>query len=144
MTLKEQINKLTEELVEENDKYIRLAADFQNYKRNKEQEIMNIRNSASRDVIIALVDVIDDIKRGMAVNGEKDGLALIYNKLLKVLDDNGAEMYGNEGDIFDPEIFEAVFMEETDGESGFVTKVISSGCAINGKIVKHAKVAVSK
>ena len=143
MTLEKKNEQLEIELDALNDRFLRLAADFQNYKRNKEQEIEKIQETACEKVVTDLLFVIDDVKRALEYQ-EDEAFELLYNKLIKVLGDNGAELYGAPGEEFNFELHEAVCAYKKESiKPGTILSVINQGCKLNGKIIRFAKVSVS-
>jgi molecular chaperone GrpE len=131
-----------------NDKYLRLMAEFENYKRRSGQERERLIEAADEQLIKELIEVREDFERAFASNdrGEKFaiGMNLNYAKLNSILQKHGLEVYGEPGDTFDPQLHEAVLCAPNESiPDSHISDVLERGYTIKGKIVKHAKVAVS-
>jgi len=143
-----QIKELENKLNEEKDKYIRLYAEFDNYRKRTNKEKLDLIETASEDVIKDLLPVLDDFERAIAELKKDDddahykGFVLIYEKLRKILTDKGLkEIEVKKGDTFDPEIHEAV--AQIPGEkkmSGKIFDVIEKGYKLGPKIIRYPKV----
>ena len=133
----------------ESERYSRLFAEFQNYKRRTEKEKADLYAYAGEKFAAGLLEVIDNFERAMAAKPEDDkfadGMELILVQLKGVLEKNHVEEIKALGDAFDPVYHHAVMMEEAEGtESGIVTKVMQKGYTLNGKVIRPAMVAVSQ
>ena len=137
------LNIKDEEDFIEKDKYLRLYSEFENYKKRSRNEIMLIRKTSSKKVILEILDLIDDFER--AIEHNKDGVDLIYNKFKVILSNNNVESYVNKGDIFNSDIHEAI-SELTVDESNKnkIIDIISNGYKMNNEIIRYAKVVVGK
>ncbi len=142
---------LEAELSESKDKYLRLYSEFENYRRRTAKEKIDLIGSASRDVIEALLPILDDFERaiqageeGGSEDGDKDnGVALIYNKLKKVLESKGLkQMQIKPGDSFDDEFHEAISQIPAPKKKleGKIVDVIEPGYYLNDKVIRFAKV----
>jgi len=145
--------KITAQLQEVNDKYLRLVAEFDNMKRRTAKERIDLIGSASEDVIKNLLPVIDDFDRALdsSENAEDiaavvDGFKLIKNKLDGILKAKGLECMESKGETFDVELHEALTeIPAPDKDSvGKVLDVIEKGYQLNDKIIRYAKVVVGK
>ena len=130
-------------------KYIRLMADFQNYKKRTAKEISDIRSSASEKVMTKILDVLDNFERAFeqGTTDEKyaEGVENIFQQLIKVLEDSGLTEMEVVGQEFDPNFHNAAVMEETDEfESGKISGVIQKGYSLNGKVIRPPMVKVAK
>ncbi|MGB7569453.1 MAG: nucleotide exchange factor GrpE [Chitinivibrionales bacterium] len=131
-----------------NDKYLRLMAEFENYKRRSGQERERLIEAADEQLVRELIEVREDFERAFASNdrGEKFVIGMNLNsaKLNSILQKHGLEAYGEPGDKFDPELHEAVLCSPNELiPESHITDVLERGYMVKGKIVKHAKVAVS-
>ncbi len=143
--------KLLQELSEAKDKYLRLAAEFENYKRRTSRERIELTQTAGRDIVQSLLDVLDDSNRA-AQNLEatddvvqiKEGVMLVFNKLKAALQAKGLKPMESAGADFDPELHEAVTEIPMAGQEGKVVDVIMPGYYLNDKLIRHAKVVVGK
>lgn len=151
----EKINELEQKLrrqIEElKDTNLRLHAEFDNYRKRTIKEKIELSKTASEDVIIDLLPVLDDFDRALknitdagAENAFTEGMALIYNKLLKVLSQKGVEEIQAKDQIFDTDFHEAVSHipgDDSDGEQKIID-VVQKGYKLNGKVIRFAKVVV--
>ncbi|NPA43694.1 MAG: nucleotide exchange factor GrpE [Chlorobi bacterium] len=146
--LMEQKQQLEEELQAEKDRYIRLYAEFDNYKKRTQREKMDLIETASEDVVKALLPILDDFERALTElkkSGNAEvlkGVELIYEKLRKTLMDKGlAEIEVKHGDEFNPDIHEAVAQIPGDKkQSGKIHEVIEKGYKMGKKIIRYPKV----
>tara|TARA_B100000886_G_scaffold161162_1_gene109854 strand:- start:293 stop:793 length:501 start_codon:yes stop_codon:yes gene_type:complete len=150
--LKDQIKSLNEELKEEKDKFLRLYADFENYRKRTAKERLDLFKSASSEVMTALIPVIDDMNRAYAEFKKSDnddlikGFELIYNKLHDTLKSNGLTVIVvNKGDIFDAEKHEAITQIKATQKKmiGKVIDIVETGYSLGDKILRYPKVVVA-
>lgn len=145
--------QLQQELAETKDKYLRLLADFTNFKNRAARERIELISTASRDILSALLPVLDDFDRAKH-NAEltdsreqfSEGVQLVYQKLYNTLRQQGLEVMESNGEPFDPELHEALTEIPAPSEDlkGRVVDTIEKGYQLNGKIIRHAKVVVGK
>lgn len=144
---------LEAELRESKDKYMRLAAEFDNFRKRTAKERIELFQTAGRDVITDLLDVLDDADRAQAEfeksgdNGAlKDGVKLVFNKLRNILQSKGLKPMEAIGKDFDPDLFEAIteIPAPTADLKGKVVDEVTKGYYLNDKIIRHAKVVVGK
>ena len=151
--LQSEIEELNIQLSEAKDKYLRLFAEFDNFKKRKIKEEFELRKSASRDAFSSLLPVIDDFDR--AKNSADDesseekfseGVQLVYNKLYSVLNNKGLKKMESTGELFDPELHEAItkIPAPNDDMKGKIIDTIESGFYLNDKIIRYAKVVVGE
>lgn len=131
-----------------NIKYMRLMADFQNFKRRTEKEKSDIYAFANEKIVKELLDVIDNFERALAAgnNGDKflEGMEMILKQLLAVLERAGVTEIKCLGEEFDPNFHNAVMTEDsTEYESGKVTEVLQKGYILNGRVVRPVMVKVA-
>ena len=147
-----QINDLKTELKEEEDKYLRLFAEFENYKKRTTKERIELYKTAGQEVIGSLLPVLDDfsraIKESKKMKNSEDfvGLELIFNKFNDILKSNGLlDLEVNKGDSFDPDLHEAISQIKTDKKnSGKIIDVIEKGYKMGDKIIRFPKVVVGQ
>lgn len=143
-------SKLQQELTELNDKYLRLAAEFENYKRRTNRERVELLQTAGRDVISSLLEVLDDMDRAEKnldsdnMDQIREGVRLVFTKLRNTLQARGLKAMEAQGNDFDPELHDAVTELPMEGQEGKVVDVITPGYFLNDKIIRHAKVVVGK
>ena len=147
-----QINDLKTELKEEEDKYLRLFAEFENYKKRTTKERIELYKTAGQEVIGSLLPVLDDfsraIKESKKMKNSEDfvGLELIFNKFNDILKSNGLlDLEVNKGDSFDSELHEAISQIKTDKKnSGKIIDIIEKGYKMGDKIIRFPKVVVGQ
>lgn len=144
-------DRLKEELATEKDKFLRLFAEFENYKRRTSKERMELFKTAGQEVMVSLLPVMDDFDRAMkelAKSEDKEmfkGVELINNKLRETLKNQGlAEVGVKAGDKFDAEVHDAVTQIPAPSKKmkGKVIDVIEKGFKLGEKIIRHPKVVV--
>ena len=147
-----EIEQLKEELKEQKDKFLRLAAEFENYKRRSAKERMELFQTAGKDVIVSLLDVLDDTARAEKqmessedIDQLKEGNLLVFNKLKNILTQKGLKAMECIGENFDVEQHEAITeVNVADAQKGKVIDEIQKGYLLNEKIIRFAKVVVGK
>ena len=144
-------NKMQDELDEQKDKYLRLVAEFENYKRRNAKERIEMVQTAGKDLIISLLEVMDDCERaekqlndeGTVV--EREGIRLIFNKFKNTLQARGLKAMESINTDFDVEKHEAITGAEAGDEmKNKVVDVLEKGYYLNDKIIRFAKVVVGK
>ncbi len=150
-TEESKIEALEKELEEQKDKLLRLAAEFDNYKKRTAREYANLIESANLDLIRSLLDILDNFRRALASAKDADaeaifkGMEMIYNQFDSLLKERGLEEIEAEGQPFDPELHEAVMTTPTDEvPEDYVASEMQKGYRIKGRVVRHSKVAVAK
>lgn len=145
-----EIVLLRSELAAEQERGLRMLAEFDNYRRRTRQEQALAEQNGKREILLALLDVMDDFDRALLHVGEApetvaDGLRLIRQRFSDVLQSNGVAPFESEGKQFDPEVHEAITVVDGDGEeSGTVYTEHRRGYLINGALLRPARVAVLK
>lgn len=134
-----------------NEKYVRLMAEFQNYKKRVAKEKNDIREYATEKLVMELLPVLDNFERALAASAEDDpagyakGMELIFTQMVTELQKSGLAEVEAEGQDFDPTKHNAVMTEENEElESGKVSKVLQKGYALNDKVIRPSMVAVTK
>jgi molecular chaperone GrpE len=155
----EEVSKeeqLQEELAKERDKFLRLFAEFENYKKRTSKERVELFKTAGKDVVVAMLPVLDDFDRALAeiakiddkeVQDLKKGVELISNKLREALKSKGlAEAQVKAGDTFDAEDHEAVTQipAPTDEMKGKIIDVLEKGYTLGDKVIRYPKVVVGQ
>jgi molecular chaperone GrpE len=152
----DEVDESTEETKEQtetlSDQYLRLAAEFDNYKKRTAREFGDIIKSANTRLLFSLVEIMDNFERALspdAGSGDDDayrrGVELIYNQLGDLLQKEGITAIESVGQVFDPNYHEALMQMESDEyEEGIVCKEVQKGYQINNKVLRHARVVVSK
>jgi molecular chaperone GrpE len=141
------------ELEELRDRHLRLGAEFENFRKRTREEMGASTTRAKAALIGSLLDVFDDFERMHQVNPETstaqsvlEGIALVDRKLHRVLAEAGLEIIDPAGEIFDPELMEAVVRVPTDDpdEDDMVDQVLQRGALFKGHLVRPARVSVRK
>ena len=142
--------QLKEDLAKEKDKFIRLFAEFENYKRRTAKERMELLKTASQDVMISLLPVLDDFERAIfhtendkEAEHLREGVMLIYQKLLSTLEKNGLTLVeAGKGDTFNADEHEAITQvaAPTDKLKGKIVDVVEKGYKLGDKIIRFPKV----
>lgn len=137
---------------EDNDtRYMRLAADFQNFKRRVEKEKSDIYQYANEKIALDIIEVMDNFERALTHSADcvdkqfAEGVEMIYKQLKTVLDKNNIIAIEDEGHEFDPNFHNAVIVEENpDFESGIVIQSMQKGYTLNGKVIRPSMVKVAQ
>lgn len=128
-------------------RYLRLMADFQNYKKRVEKEKSDLYSYANEKIVTGLLDVLDNFERALAQeeigDGFKEGMEMIFKQLSGELEKSGLAEIAALGEDFDPNFHNAVMTEETEEyESGKVSGVMQKGYTLNGKVIRPSMVKV--
>lgn len=151
--LMQQVQQLSEALEKEKKDYLFLRADFDNYRKRTLKDREELVRNAGEKVLKGLLPIVDDFERGLAATkGSEDadavrqGMELIYNKLIKFLADNGVKPMESTGADFDADLHEAIatIPAPSDDLKGKVVDTTTRGYMINDKVLRHAKVAVGE
>ena len=150
-TLEKKVEEMEAKAAKDKDDYIRLMAEFDNYRRRTAQEKLEIVSMASVETIKGLLPVLDDCERALQVlkdsddsDAAKEGTELIYNKLMTYLKGKGLAVIEALGQPFDTDVHEAVaqFPVQEEEKKGKVFDVVQTGYTLNGKVIRFAKVVV--
>lgn len=145
----EQASPENDESTKLRDTIARLQADFQNYRNRTEKEKSAIYKTANESLILKLLPVMDNLERAIASEKEHDafyeGVKLIHQDMMKVLENEGLTKIESDGELFDPNLHHAVFMEESDSvESEHIIETFQVGYKLKDKIIRPAMVKVAK
>ena len=149
--LEQRIAELEEKAAKDKDDYIRLMAEFDNFRRRTSQEKLELISSASAETIKGLLPVLDDCERAIKVlldsndsDAAKEGTELIFSKLMGYLKSKGLAVIEAMGQPFDTDVHEAVaqFPVQDEEQKGKVFDVVQTGYTLNGKVIRFAKVVV--
>ena len=148
-----EVASLQKQVDELRDKYLRLVADFDNFRKRNAKERLELIQTASRDVILALLPVLDDSERAekqmqvtQDIEAIKEGEKLVFNKLRTTLQSRGLKAMETVGTDFNPEFHEAITEVPAPNEKlkGKVLDEVEKGYYLNDKIIRFAKVVVGK
>jgi molecular chaperone GrpE len=159
-TVSAEIAKLTQELeqkareaAEANDKYLRTSADFDNYRKRMQRDLADFRKYANEQMARELLSVVDHLalaikhaaEAGESKDGLRQGVELVYKQLHDVLEKFGITSFESQGEPFDPAKHDAIMQEETDAvPENTVVQVFQEGYLYHDKVLRHARVGVSK
>jgi len=152
LKLKEELENLNKENSELKDKLLRKAAEFENYKRRTDNEQSNLLKYTGEHIITNLLPVIDDFERSLKhindaqdLDALKSGLQLVYEKLMKILTEQGIKKIEAVGKPFDVEYHEAIMQRKEEGvEPHTVLDEIETGYIYKDRVIRHTKVIVSE
>jgi molecular chaperone GrpE len=144
-------DQTSRDLAELKDKYLRLYADFENFRRRTAKEKLELIGNANEGLLQALIPVVDDFERAMQsmekaedVTALKEGVSLIYNKLFKTLEGKGLKPMTSKGEPFNADLHESVtqFPAPSEDLKGKVIDEVEKGYYLNDKVIRFAKVIV--
>lgn len=141
----EKVQELGEKLAALNDKYLRLYSEYENYRKRTNQEKADLLLNGSREMMKAVLPVIDDFERALAATGNEEGVKLIYNKMMKILEQKGLKAMEVKGEKFDENLHEAItrIPAAAEEQKGTVVDVVEKGYYLNDKVLRYAKVVVA-
>ncbi len=133
------------------EKYARLMAEFENFKRRTAREYESMVQSASERLMKELVEVREGFERAISQENKDgdfekffEGIQMLFNRFDKILGDNGLETFGEPGEKFDPDLHDAMMnTPHPEIEEGRIASIYERGYKLNGKVMKHAKVLIS-
>ena len=146
-----ELSDLKSEIELLKNKNVRLLAEFDNYKRRNLIEKENLIKYSGEELIKNILSVIDDFDR-VLISKDKElsknpmfkGIELIYNKLIKILNDYGIKSFKSIGKKFDANFHEAIMLEKSKKKEGIILKEFEKGYEFHDKILRHSKVIISK
>lgn len=138
---------------EQHDKYLRLSAEFDNYRKRTMKEKAELIKNGGEKTIAAILPVLDDLERAVKtaetsddVKAMREGIELIYNKFLKVLNQEGLRKIETDNKDFDTDYHEAIALVPAPSEDkkGKILDCVQTGYTLNDKVIRHAKVVVAQ
>ena len=157
LTVEEQLANMLAEaqqmVSEERDKYLRLSAEFNNYRKRTLKEKAELIKNGAEKTLTAILPVLDDFERALKnmeaseeTKAMKEGVELIFNKFQKVLGQEGLQKIETEGQAFDTDFHEAIALIPAPSEDlkGKILDCVQTGYMLNDKVIRHAKVAVAQ
>jgi len=152
--LKNQINELKSLIDESNDKHIRLKAEFDNYRKRKDKEIISLMKYEGEAVIKQFLNVLDDLERLNEASEKNDkdnyeklteGISLIINNLEKQFSKLDVKTFTKLGDILNPELHDALMIRtEDDKHENEIIEIFEKGYLYKDRVIRHAKVVVNQ
>jgi len=146
-------NEFQSQIAEYKDKYLRLFAEFDNYKKRTSREILDIRATASKEMMVSMLPILDDFKRakkaseeGAEVEKFSEGVNLVFQKFLHTLESKGLKAIESNGVEFNAEYHEAIteIPAPTEDLKGKIMDTVESGYTLNDRIIRYPKVVVGK
>lgn len=143
--------KLQQQVAELNDKYLRLFAEFDNFKRRTQKERVELLQTAGKDIVVSLLPVLDDFERAIKATEKstevapvREGIELVQTKLKSILSQKGLKEIESLNTPFDTDLHEAITQipSPTDEQKGKVIDELEKGYTLNDKVVRFAKVVV--
>ncbi|MDR3680328.1 MAG: nucleotide exchange factor GrpE [Flavipsychrobacter sp.] len=147
------LGKLELELQETKDKYLRLVAEFDNFRRRNAKENQELRKTAGKEIIESLLVVLDDtdraskqLEKSTDIESVREGISLVFNKLRNILQQKGLKAMDAVNQTFDADLHEAITEIPAPNKNmvGKVIDVVEPGYYLNDKLIRHAKVVVGK
>ncbi len=151
--LQNQLEEARQALEKEKKEYLFLMADFDNYRKRVAKEKAELIKNASERVLAGILPIVDDFERGLAAASSdenaaaiREGMEIIYNKLIKFLESQGVKEMKSTGEPFNPDFHEAIatIPAPTDDLKDKVVDTTQKGYMLNDKVLRYAKVAVGK
>ncbi|CXL17347.1 Heat shock protein GrpE [Staphylococcus aureus] len=148
----QKINELQQLADENEEKYLRLYAEFENYKRRIQKENEINKTYQAQRVLTDILPAIDNIERALQIEGDDEtfkslqkGVQMVHESLINVLKDNGLEVIKTEGEAFDPNIHQAVVQDDNpDFESGEITQELQKGYKLKDRVLRPSMVKVNQ
>ncbi|HCU7473549.1 TPA: nucleotide exchange factor GrpE [Staphylococcus aureus] len=148
----QKINELQQLADENEEKYLRLYAEFENYKRRIQKENEINKTYQAQRVLTDILPAIDNIERALQIEGDDEtfkslqkGVQMVYESLINALKDNGLEVIKTEGEAFDPNIHQAVVQDDnSDFESGEITQELQKGYKLKDRVLRPSMVKVNQ
>ena len=144
-TEEDKLQEMGEKLATLNDKYLRLYSEYENYRKRTNIEKADLLLNGARDMMKSILPIIDDFERALAVKNDDEGVQLIYNKMMKILEQKGLKAMEVKGEKFDESLHEAVTQipAPVPEQKGTVIDVVEKGYYLNDKVLRYAKVVVA-
>ncbi len=154
LKLKDEIQSMKTEVDLQKDKYLRLKAEFDNYRRRKERDIIDLLKYDGESVIKRFITVLDDLDRLEQASADKgkmnkeklhEGIKLILNKINKQFNEIDIKAFTNSGEILDTELHDALMTRSEDGKAeNEILEVFEKGYRYKDRVIRHAKVVVNQ
>jgi len=150
--LEEEIEKLQEETASYKDRWLRAAAEFENFRRRNEKDRIDWIKNANKDLILELINVYEHLEMAMksadtdqVPENFRKGIVMVHDQLKSLLEKYGLRRIEAVGEEFDPQYHQAIICTEKDGfDDNIIFDCIQNGYILNDKVLRHARVAVAK
>ncbi len=138
--LEEKIAQLEEEAARQDDRYKRILAEYDNFRKRTQKEKEGTYQDAQIATVSAFLPVLDNLERGAAVENADEGVKLILKQFREILQKYHVEPCGAEGETFDPQLHNAVMHEDGEGGETVIAQVLQKGYTMNGRLIRAAMV----
>lgn len=151
--IENELEEAKKQIEEQKDKYLRLSAEFDNYRKRTMKEKAELILNGSEKTISSILPVIDDLERALQnmekttdVNAIKEGVELIYNKFMSILKQNGVAMIETKGQPLNTDYHDAIAVipAPEEDKKGKILDCVQNGYTLNEKVIRHAKVVVGE
>lgn len=148
-----ELDQLRHQVEEQQDKYLRLSAEFDNYRKRTMKEKAELIKNGGEKAISAILPILDDLERAMKagdaheeVQAMREGIELIYQKFLKILSQQGVQVIETAEQPFDTDFHEAIALvpAPSEDQKGKILDCVQTGYKLNDKVIRHAKVVVAQ
>jgi molecular chaperone GrpE len=145
-----EVERLREEVRAEHDMYLRALADFDNFRRRVERDRSSLAQSGKREILLSLLDLLDGFDRALAHAGKEpspvyEGIQAIHRQLLNLLESQGVKSIETRGELFNPELHEAIgSVENEDVEPGTIVDEVQRGYRWGDELLRPARVRVAQ
>ena len=148
--LNDQIKNLNDDIKKTENKYVRLMAEFENFKKRNNIALIDSHQKSLEKIVISFLPILDDMQR--ISNDDKnsdlkvlnEGIKMVEGKFLKILSTLNIEQFNSIGEEFDPDYHEAIMSQNSKKKENIILEEFEKGYKINDKIIRHSKVIVSK
>ncbi len=148
--LNSEIDLLKDNLSKSDEKYIRLIAEFDNFKKRNNKILIDSHQNSIEKIVGSFLPIIDDIHRILKDKDNDDskiiigGISMVETKLKKILSSYDVESFESKGEVFNPDFHEAIMSQNSKEKENIIIEEFEKGYKINDKIIRHSKVIVSK
>lgn len=148
-----ELENVQEQLEQQKDKFLRLSAEFDNYRKRTMKEKAELILNGGEKTISSILPILDDFERALQnmekatdVNAIKEGVEIIYNKFIKVLKENGVKVIETKGQPLNTDFHEAIAVipAPEEAQKGKILDCVQNGYTLNNKVIRHAKVVVGE
>ena len=151
--VEKELENVQEQLEQQKDKFLRLSAEFDNYRKRTMKEKAELILNGGEKTISSILPILDDFERALQnmekatdVNAIKEGVEIIYNKFIKVLKENGVKVIETKGQPLNTDFHEAIAVipAPEEAQKGKILDCVQNGYTLNDKVIRHAKVVVGE
>ena len=151
--VEKELEDAKEQLEQQKDKFLRLSAEFDNYRKRTMKEKAELILNGGEKTISSILPILDDFERALQnmekatdVNAIKEGVEIIYNKFIKVLKENGVKVIETKGQPLNTDFHEAIAVipAPEEAQKGKILDCVQNGYTLNNKVIRHAKVVVGE